>query len=264
MRVLAQMRQSWPRTRTVPHESVRRAHVDIQSAVGRRRFCMRHSRWHTLCTAASSKACNNLQRAACTARRAIIAHAASAATPTRISTARVSHRMPDVSAGARPVRPVRLAACACACVFDDACVSSGFRRHSAEWGEGPVQTVGMSCAREVPGKGHQHSLRDVGAQSLRGRAPPAATLWSTSARGTRISIVLRYPRAALAAVAKRLNRATERQDVGVSLPSGLRRAARAAADDAMRRSRQHSADGGAACATGDVLCPERTALCTRA
>ena len=80
--------------------------------------------------------------------------------------------------------PVRLAACACACVFDDACVSSGFRRHSAEWGEGPVQTVGMSCAREVPGKGHQHSLRDVGAQSLRGRAPPAATLWSVSARGT--------------------------------------------------------------------------------
>jgi hypothetical protein len=142
------------------------------------------------------------------------------------------NRMPDVSAGARPVRPVRLAACAC--VFDDACVSSGFRRHSAEWGEGPVQTVGMSCAREVPGKGHQHSLRDVGAQSLRGRAPPAATLWSVSARGT----VGHLDRAALPSggtccgrKAKRLNRATERQDVGVSLPSGLRRAARAAADE---------------------------------
>ena len=113
--VLAQMWHSWPPTRTVPHESVRRAHVDIQSAVGRWRLRMQHKRL------AYSLRCSKQQRlqqsTTCHMYSSACDHRpfASAATSTRISTARVSLReCPGVSGGARPVRLA-----ACACVFDD-------------------------------------------------------------------------------------------------------------------------------------------------
>ena len=109
-----------------------------------------------------------------------------------------------------------------------------------------MQTVGMSCAREVPGKGHQHSLRDVGAHSLRGRAPPVATLWSVSARGTRISIVLRHLLRSQSGWIAPLSARMLASPFQWAAPCGMSGCRRC---DAMRRSPQHSADGGTACAT---------------
>ena len=169
--------------------------------------------WHTLCTAASSNACNNLQRATCTARRAIIARSHRLQRPRALAPLAFRYG----NAPAYPVGPgpsASLPVPVCLTTYS-AIVSSG---------SPTLSRVGRGAGAD---RGHELCARGAG------QGPPALATRRRSAlparpcTAGRDAVVCKRTwhahldrAAALAAVAKRLDRATERQDVGISLPVG--------------------------------------------